>query len=180
MKNEKKKRPPTYLGEERVHPFGEGLLLNAEPLLLQHLDAALLEFQHVLSLRHYWFFFVFYRFVSFRSGARRRRRRRRSAAAAAAAAAANCGGGRWAAVCRQRPTGVPAASAAPFRSASYLGTTRSDQSDVANGIYQSHYPMAAFVSFFYFFFLLLLLLRYPTPAPTHTPTHGEVMVGKES
>ena len=85
MKNEKKKRPPTYLGEERVHPFGEGLLLNAEPLLLQHLDAALLEFQHVLSLRHYWFYL--FSIVSFRfvpalgggggGGARRRRRRRR-------------------------------------------------------------------------------------------------------
>ncbi len=41
-----------YLGQEGIHPFGESFLLYVKPLFLQHFDAALLEFEHILTLRH--------------------------------------------------------------------------------------------------------------------------------
>lgn len=42
----------SYLGEERIHPFGERLFLNVKPLFLQHFDSAVLEFEHIFTLRH--------------------------------------------------------------------------------------------------------------------------------
>lgn len=41
-----------YLQQEGVDPFGKRLLLNMQTFLLQGLNAALLELQHVLSLSH--------------------------------------------------------------------------------------------------------------------------------
>lgn len=43
----------SYLVEERVHPFREGLLLNVQALLLQGLYSAGLELDQVLALRHF-------------------------------------------------------------------------------------------------------------------------------
>lgn len=46
------KRWRLYLEQERVHPFGEGLLLYGQPLFLQRPDAALFELDDILPLRH--------------------------------------------------------------------------------------------------------------------------------
>lgn len=41
-----------YLRQERVHPFGEGLLLDVQTLLLERFDSLILEFVDAIALRH--------------------------------------------------------------------------------------------------------------------------------
>lgn len=47
-----KRNASVYLQQKRVDPFGERLLLDVQPLLLQGLDAALLELENVFPLSH--------------------------------------------------------------------------------------------------------------------------------
>lgn len=42
----------TYLDQKRIHPFCEGLLLDVQTLLLQRLDALVLELDNAIALRH--------------------------------------------------------------------------------------------------------------------------------